>query len=47
MNVEAQDVLFYLYSPNVTEYREQLAARRITVSALSHPEYMPERRIQD
>jgi predicted enzyme related to lactoylglutathione lyase len=39
MNPDAQDVLFYLYAPDVTAYRNELAARGVKVSALSYPEY--------
>jgi predicted enzyme related to lactoylglutathione lyase len=39
MNPDAQDVLFYLYAPDVAAYRKELAARGVKVSALSYPEY--------
>ena len=39
MNADAQDVLFYLYAPDVVAYRNQLKARGIAVSELSYPEY--------
>jgi len=39
MNPDAQDVLFYLYAPDVAAYRNELAARSIKVSELSYPEY--------
>jgi len=38
----AQDVLFYLYAPDVAKYREQLLERGIKVSELSYPEYAHE-----
>ena len=38
-NPDAQDVLFYLYAPDVAAYRNELAARGVKVSALSYPEY--------
>ena len=41
MNADAQDVLFYLYAPNVAKYREQLLERGVKVSELSYPEYAP------
>ncbi|HYX70660.1 MAG TPA: VOC family protein [Terriglobales bacterium] len=39
MNPDAQDVLFYLYAPDVAKYREQLAEQGVKVSALTYPEY--------
>jgi hypothetical protein len=39
MNPEAQDVLFYLYAPDVVGYRKELATRGIQVSELTHPEH--------
>jgi predicted enzyme related to lactoylglutathione lyase len=39
MNPDAQGVLFYLYAPDVVEYRNELAARGVKVSELSYPEY--------
>ena len=49
MNPAAQDVLFYLYATDVVVYREELAARGVKVSPLSHPAHMPagEFRIDD
>ncbi len=49
MNPEAQDVLFYLYAPDVAAYREQLALRGVKVSQVSYPFYAPrgEFRVQD
>lgn len=49
MNADAQDVLFYLYAADVVAYRNQLAARGISVSPLHHPPHMPagEFRIDD
>src|ERR1700761_8667879 len=41
MNPGVQDVLFYLYARNVTEYREQLKAQGITVGELKFPFYSP------
>jgi predicted enzyme related to lactoylglutathione lyase len=38
MNPDAQGVLFYLYAPDVVEYRNELAARGVKVSELSYPE---------
>ncbi len=48
-NPEAQDVLFYLYAPNVAAYREQLALRALKVGQMSYPFYAPrgEFRVQD
>ena len=42
MHPGAQDVLFYLYSPEVIAYREQLANAGIKVGPIQYPPYMPE-----
>lgn len=44
-----QAVLFYLYSPDLIALREHLLANRVTVSAITYPEYMRkgEVRLQD
>jgi hypothetical protein len=44
-----QAVLFYLYSPNLFELREQLLAAGVSVSPITYPEYMPkgEVRLED
>ena len=42
MNSGAQDVLFYLYAPDVAAYRAELATRGINVGPLTYPAYMPE-----
>src|SRR5512146_1349745 len=41
MNPEAQDVLFYMYAPDVVAYRAELEARGITVGPLQYPFYSP------
>lgn len=41
MNPGAQDVLFYLYAPNVEEYRRQLAEKGLTVGEMKYPFYSP------
>lgn len=49
LNPDAQDILFYVYAPDVVEYRNQLMARGIKVGPLKHPEHLPkgEFRIDD
>ncbi|MGH9555950.1 MAG: VOC family protein [Terriglobales bacterium] len=49
INPQAQDVLFYLYAPDVAAYREQLAARGVEVGEMRYPFYSPrgEFRVQD
>jgi catechol 2,3-dioxygenase-like lactoylglutathione lyase family enzyme len=49
MNPQAQDVLFYLYSPDVVAYHAELKAKQLKVSSLTYPEYMKagEFRIED
>ena len=42
MNSGAQDVIFYLYASDVSEYRSELDARGIKVGSLTYPVYMPE-----
>lgn len=41
-----QAVLFYLYSPDLVALRELLLANRVTVSAITYPEYMPKGEIR-
>jgi catechol 2,3-dioxygenase-like lactoylglutathione lyase family enzyme len=49
MNPGAQDVLFYLYAPDVAAFREELKARGVSVGELSYPFYSPrgEFRVED
>jgi hypothetical protein len=42
MNPSTQDVLFYLYAPDVAAYRAELATRGINVGPLTYPAYMTE-----
>jgi hypothetical protein len=42
MNPGAQDVIFYLYAPDVAAYRADLEARGIKVGPVTYPPYMPE-----
>jgi hypothetical protein len=42
MNPGEQDVLFYLYAAHVAAYRDEVAARGITVGPLTYPFCMPE-----
>ena len=41
MNAEAQDVLFYLYAPDVARYREELESKGVKVGPLKYPFYSP------
>lgn len=41
MNPDAQDVLFYLYAPDVAAYREQLATKGLKVGPMKFPFYSP------
>ncbi|HKT50420.1 MAG TPA: VOC family protein [Candidatus Angelobacter sp.] len=49
MNPGAQDILFYLYVPDVAAYRAQLEGKGVKVGPLSYPFYSPrgEFRIDD
>ncbi len=49
MNPDAQDVLFYLYAPDVVAFRNELQSRGVKVGQLNYPFYMPrgEFRIDD
>jgi predicted enzyme related to lactoylglutathione lyase len=49
MNPGAQDVLFYMYAPDVAAYRSELEAKGVKVSAISFPFWSPrgEFRIDD
>ena len=40
-NPDAQDVLFYLYAPDVVAFRNELQSRGVKVGQLSYPFYMP------
>lgn len=42
MNADAQDVLFYLYAPDVAAYRDALLARGVNAGPLKHPFYAPD-----
>ena len=41
MNPGAQDVLFYLYAPDVVAYRTELEARGVKVGPVKYPFYSP------
>jgi catechol 2,3-dioxygenase-like lactoylglutathione lyase family enzyme len=49
MNPDAQDVLFYMYAPDVAAYRGELEARGVKVGSITYPFYSPkgEFRIED
>lgn len=49
MNPGAQDILFYMYAPDVAAYRAELEAKGVKVGPLKHPFYSPrgEFRIDD
>ena len=49
MNADAQDVLFYMYAPDVAAYRADLEAKGVKVGPLKYPFYSPrgEFRIDD
>lgn len=41
MNPEAQDVLFYIYVPDVKAYREELESKGVKAGPIKHPFYSP------
>ncbi len=49
MNAGAQDILFYMYAPDVAAYRAELEAKGVKVGPLKYPFYSPrgEFRIED
>ena len=49
MNPGAQDVLFYMYAPDVAAYRAELEAKGVKAGPMSYPYYSPrgEFRIED
>jgi glyoxalase/bleomycin resistance protein/dioxygenase superfamily protein len=49
MNPDAQDVLFYLYAPDLAGYRQELEAKGVEVGPMKYPFYSPrgEFRIDD
>jgi hypothetical protein len=49
MNPDAQDILFYMYAPDVAAYRAELEAKGVKVGPLKYPFYSPrgEFRIDD
>ena len=49
MNPGAQDILFYMYTPDVAAYRAELEAKGVKVGSMQYPFYSPrgEFRIDD
>jgi hypothetical protein len=49
MNPGAQDILFYVYTPDVSAYHEQLESKGVKVGPIKYPFYSPrgEFRIDD
>ena len=49
MNPGAQDVLFYVYAPDVAAYRTELEAKGVIVGPMQYPFYSPkgEFRVED
>ena len=49
MNPGAQDILFYMYAPDVAAYRAELEAKGVKVGPIKYPFYSPrgEFRIDD
>jgi catechol 2,3-dioxygenase-like lactoylglutathione lyase family enzyme len=41
MNPGAQDVLFYMYAPDVAAYRAELEAKGVKVGPMQYPFYSP------
>jgi predicted enzyme related to lactoylglutathione lyase len=41
MNRDAQDVLFYLFAPDVAAYREELESKGVKVGPMKYPSYSP------
>jgi len=41
INASAQAFMIYLYTPNLSELREHLAAHGVSASPIKHPPYMP------
>jgi hypothetical protein len=41
MNPGAQDILFYLYTPDVNAYRAELEAKGVKVGPMKYPFYSP------
>jgi predicted enzyme related to lactoylglutathione lyase len=41
MNPGAQDVLFYMYAPDVAAYRAELEAKGVKVGPMKYPFYSP------
>ena len=44
--VSQQTILFYLYSPDLISLREHLLSKRVKVSPITYPDYMPKGEIR-
>jgi len=45
VDAPAQAIMLYMYTPDLTDLREQLLANGVKVPPVNHPEYMPSGKI--